>query len=91
MVTGGDDLEQQRFGDLLCKTERYQRAGEFLHVVRELWTGEPVDFTGQHYHIRGGQIVPAADWPDIYLGGVSPVSRPSTSRPGTPTCVPDLG
>jgi alkanesulfonate monooxygenase len=71
VVTGGDDLEQQRFGDHLSKAERYQRAGEFLHVVRELWTGEPVDFTGQHYDIRGGQIVPAADWPDIYLGGSS--------------------
>ena len=71
VVTGGDDVEQQRFGDHLSKTERYQRAGEFLHVVRELWTGEPVDFTGRHYDIRGGQIVPAADWPDIYLGGSS--------------------
>jgi alkanesulfonate monooxygenase len=71
VVTGGDDVEQQRFGDHLGKTDRYTRAGEFLHVVRQLWTGEPVDFTGQHYDIRGGQIIPAADWPDIYLGGSS--------------------
>jgi alkanesulfonate monooxygenase len=71
VVTGGDDVEQQRFGDHLGKAERYRRAGEFLHVVRELWTGEPVDFRGRHYDIRGGQIVPAADWPDIYLGGSS--------------------
>jgi alkanesulfonate monooxygenase len=71
VVTGGDDVEQQRFGDHLGKPARYARAGEFLHVVRELWTGQPVDFAGQHFDIRGGQIVPARVWPDIYLGGSS--------------------
>lgn len=42
VVTGGDDVEQRRFGDHLGKDDRYQRAGEFLHIVRELWRGEPV-------------------------------------------------
>src|SRR5205809_867003 len=49
VVTGGDDVEQQRFGDHLGKQARYERAGEFLHIVRELWRGEPVTFTGTHY------------------------------------------
>jgi alkanesulfonate monooxygenase len=71
VVTGGDDVEQRRFGDHLDKTARYARAGEFLHLVRELWRGEPVDFSGEHYQVRGGQIVPAPVWPDIYLGGSS--------------------
>jgi alkanesulfonate monooxygenase len=71
VVTGGDDVEQRRFGDHLDKAGRYARAGEFLHVVRELWRGEPVDFAGQHYQISGGQIIPAPLWPDIYLGGSS--------------------
>jgi alkanesulfonate monooxygenase len=71
VVTGGDDVEQQRFGDHLNKHERYQRCAEFLHVVRELWTGEPVDFTGDHYDIRGAQLIPDRVWPDIYLGGSS--------------------
>ena len=39
IVTGGDDVEQRRFGDHLGKDDRYQRCAEFLHVVRELWTG----------------------------------------------------
>ena len=71
VVTGGDDVEQRRFGDHLGKEARYERAGEFLHVVRELWRGEPVTFAGRHYDIRGGQIVPAPTWPQIYLGGSS--------------------
>ena len=37
VVTGGDDIEQRRFGDHLGKRGRYARAGEFLHIVRELW------------------------------------------------------
>jgi alkanesulfonate monooxygenase len=71
VVTGGDDVEQQRFGDHLGKDDRYERAGEFLHIVRELWRGDPVTFKGQHYDVRAGQIIPARVWPDIYLGGSS--------------------
>ena len=71
VVTGGDDVEQLRFGDHLSKPDRYRRAGEFLHVVRALWSGEPVDFTGEFIDVRGAQIIPALDWPDIYLGGSS--------------------
>ena len=71
IVTGGDDGEQQRFGDHLGKHDRYQRCAEFLHVVRELWTGQPVEFRGEHYDIRGAQLAPARVWPDIYLGGSS--------------------
>jgi alkanesulfonate monooxygenase len=71
VVTGGDDVEQQRFGDHLGKDDRYERAGEFLHIVRELWRGDPVTFQGRHYDVRAGQIIPARVWPDIYLGGSS--------------------
>ena len=60
IVTGGDDVEQRRFGDHLGKAGRYRRAAEFLHIVRELWDGRPVDFTGDHYDIQGGLIVPGA-------------------------------
>jgi alkanesulfonate monooxygenase len=79
VVTGGDDVEQQRFGDHLDKQARYARAGEFLHVVRALWSGEPVDFDGEHYQIRGARIIPAA-WPDIYLGGSSDAAMDVAAR-----------
>ncbi|MGO9298279.1 MAG: LLM class flavin-dependent oxidoreductase [Streptosporangiaceae bacterium] len=80
VVTGGDDVEQQRFGDHLGKQERYERAGEFLHIVRELWRGEPVSYAGRHYDVRGGQIGPAPVWPQIYLGGSSAPALQAAAR-----------
>jgi alkanesulfonate monooxygenase len=71
VVTGGDDAEQQRFGDHLGKEDRYARAGEFLAIVRALWEGEPVDFAGEHYQITDAQIVPDPVWPELYFGGSS--------------------
>jgi alkanesulfonate monooxygenase len=80
VVTGGDDVEQRRFGDHLDKAGRYERAGEFLHIVRELWRGDPVDFDGAHYQVSGGQIIPAPLWPDIYLGGSSDAALDVAAR-----------
>jgi alkanesulfonate monooxygenase len=71
VVTGGDDAEQRRYGDHLDKQARYRRAAEFLQVVRELWSGNPVDFTGEFIDVRGAQIIPAPQWPTVYLGGSS--------------------
>jgi alkanesulfonate monooxygenase len=74
VVTGGDDAEQRRFGDHLSKDERYERAGEFLHIVRELWSGEPVTFQGRHYDVQDARVVPAERWPELYFGGSSPAA-----------------
>lgn len=71
VVVGGDDVEQQRYGDHRDKAARYRRAGEFLHIVRELWLGRPVTFSGEFFDVRDAQIVPAPWWPEIYLGGSS--------------------
>ena len=71
LVTGGDDVEQRRFGDHLGKTARYARAGEFMQIFRSLWSGEQVDFTGEHFDVRGARIVPDPVWPEVYLGGSS--------------------
>jgi alkanesulfonate monooxygenase len=71
VVTGGDDVEQRRFGDYLGKAERYERAAEFLTIFRQLWSGEPVTFTGKHLSVENATIIPAESWPDIYLGGSS--------------------
>jgi alkanesulfonate monooxygenase len=80
VVTGGDDLEQRRFGDNLDKQARYARAGEYLHVLRELWSGEPVDFHGEHLQVDGAEIVPAPVWPEIYLGGSSAAALDVAAR-----------
>lgn len=71
LVTGGDDIEQRRFGDHLGKAARYARAAEFMHIFRELWSGEPLDFSGEHFDVRDARIVPHPVWPEVYLGGSS--------------------
>jgi alkanesulfonate monooxygenase len=80
VVTGGDDAEQRRFGDHLGKRERYARAGEFLHVVRALWTGETVDHQGKYYTIEGARLPAVPRWPDVYLGGSSPEALEVAAR-----------
>jgi alkanesulfonate monooxygenase len=71
VVVGGDDAEQRRFGDHLEKRARYARAAEFLHIVRELWSGEPLGFHGEYYHVEAAQLYARPRWPDVYLGGSS--------------------
>lgn len=70
-VVGGDDVEQRRFGDHLGKDERYARAAEHLQVLRELWTGRRVDFTGRYLQVEDAQLPEPPAWPEVYLGGSS--------------------
>ncbi|WP_372500135.1 LLM class flavin-dependent oxidoreductase [Sphaerisporangium perillae] len=70
------------------KTSRYERADEFLHVVRALWSGETVDFTGRHIQIEGGRIPRVPDpLPPIYFGGSSGPAGPVAAL----RCLPHLG
>ncbi|MGV1050302.1 MAG: LLM class flavin-dependent oxidoreductase [Solirubrobacterales bacterium] len=71
VVVGGDRVEQLRYGDYASKGERYERAAEFLHVIRELWSGEEVDFRGRHLSLEGAKLMDPPSWPTIYLGGSS--------------------
>jgi alkanesulfonate monooxygenase len=79
-VIGGDDQEQRRFGDYLAKDDRYARADEFLHVVRELWKGEPVTFHGDHVDVDEAILLNPPAWPAIYLGGASPAALRVAAR-----------
>jgi alkanesulfonate monooxygenase len=77
VVTGGDAVEQQRFGDWLDHDQRYARTAEFLQVVRGAWSGEPFDFDGEHYKVKGATCSAAPDpLPDIYFGGSSDAALP---------------
>jgi alkanesulfonate monooxygenase len=80
VVTGGDDAEQRRFGDHLDKRGRYARTGEFLHIVRALWTGEPLHFAGEHYQLQDAHLYAQPEWPDVYFGGSSPEALEVAAR-----------
>jgi alkanesulfonate monooxygenase len=77
VVSGGDDLEQRRFGDWLSHDERYARTGEFLQIVNSVWRDQSVDFEGQYYTVKDARVSAAPDpLPQIYFGGSSAAALP---------------
>ena len=62
---------------------RYGYGAEWLTVVERLFTGEAVDFTGQHFQVRDYRLRPPSAWrarPRIYLGGESEPARALAAR-----------
>lgn len=52
IVAGGDSRDLARDGDILGHDERYDRAEEFVTILRRAWTKTgPFDFTGRYYRI----------------------------------------
>jgi alkanesulfonate monooxygenase len=54
IITGKTDAEQEGDGDFTPKAERYERAQEYLHLMKRTWTADrPFDFAGRFYRVRG--------------------------------------
>jgi len=54
---------------------RLEQLGEALKVVKLLWSGEPVDYAGTHYRLRGAVAAPRPlqrPGPPILVGGGGP-------------------
>jgi alkanesulfonate monooxygenase len=81
VVTGGEELEQRRFGDWLEHDARYARTDEFLSIVRGAFGPEPFDFEGAHFHVEGATVL-ESPWPPppIYFGGASPAAERVAAR-----------
>jgi len=75
VITGKTDAEQEGDGDFAPKAERYQRAQEYLHLMKRTWASEaPFDFQGRFYRVRGAHsdVRPLqAPHPLIMFGGAS--------------------
>jgi alkanesulfonate monooxygenase len=81
IVSGGDDVEQRRFGDWLDHDARYARTGEFLHVVNSVWRGDGLDFEGDYYKVADARVsAPPDPLPQIYFGGSSPAALPIAAQ-----------
>ncbi|NHN55681.1 LLM class flavin-dependent oxidoreductase [Calidifontibacter sp. DB0510] len=74
VVTGGEDVEQRRFGDGLTKDQRYARTGEFLHIVRRLFEGERVTYRGEHLWVEDAVLPNPTERPAFFFGGSSPAA-----------------
>lgn len=71
IVTGGEEVEQRRYGDPLDKDARYARTDEFLRILRGIWSGEPFSFEGEHLWVDGATAQACDQPPEIYFGGSS--------------------
>ena len=75
VITGKTDAEQHGDGDFSPKPERYERAAEYLAVMRRAWTETaPFDFEGRFYRVRGAasDVHPFHQpYPEILFGGAS--------------------
>jgi alkanesulfonate monooxygenase len=82
IVTGGDPVEQRRFGDHLDHDQRYQRTEEFLAVLRGVSGAQrPFSFSGEHYQIENADIdFGAYALPSIFFGGASPAAERTAAR-----------
>src|SRR5262249_58244549 len=51
---------------------RIDQLGEAVRLIKQLWTGEPVDSAGRHYRVEGGRCRPRpvqSPRPPIVIGG----------------------
>ncbi|RSM83032.1 dimethyl sulfone monooxygenase SfnG [Amycolatopsis sp. WAC 01375] len=63
--------------------ERYRRSEEFIRVLKELWTNDHAEFTGDFYRIHDFDIKPkpvGRPHPEIFQGGNSTAARKLAGR-----------
>ncbi|MTD54956.1 LLM class flavin-dependent oxidoreductase [Amycolatopsis pithecellobii] len=78
VVTGFGDPEARLFGEevLIEHDERYAMAGEFVEIVKRLWTeDEPIEVDGKYYRLRGRIKAPRPvqkPYPLLVSAGASP-------------------
>lgn len=55
VITGGEDSEMLRDGDVSTKEQRYARTDEYIEILKRIWTdpAPTVDYEGEFYTVRG--------------------------------------
>lgn len=74
IVTAGVPGDMEQFGDRLGHDERYERAAEFVEVLRALWGLQDLTYDGKYFQMTAARLAamptnPRA--PQIYLVGAS--------------------
>jgi FMNH2-dependent dimethyl sulfone monooxygenase len=73
IVAGWWRLEAESYGDTFpAHAERYARAGEFVDVVRGLWTEPILRYAGHYYQVPGAMLEPKPrPRPEVLIAGES--------------------
>lgn len=77
IITAASDEETQADGDYITKVERYDRAREYIGVLRRMWTEKaPFNHDGKWFRFTGGfaAVKPTKPEIPIYFGGMSPAA-----------------
>ncbi|MGC6329244.1 LLM class flavin-dependent oxidoreductase [Rhizorhabdus sp. FW153] len=77
IITAASDEETQADGDYLSKVERYDRAREYIGLLRRMWTEQaPFSHDGDWFRFTNGFAVVKPTNPQIpvYFGGMSPAA-----------------
>ncbi len=81
IVVGGEPIEQRAYADFSDKSDRYNRADEFLQIVRSLWEQPDVNFQGKFYQVENATLPYRPEViPPLYIGGSSEGAGPVTAR-----------
>lgn len=73
-ISGGSDAEQAREGDYLPKDRRYARTGEYIDIVRKVWSStEPFSHEGEFYRFENflSLVRPTNGTIPVSIGGSS--------------------
>lgn len=76
--------EARQYGmEFVQHDERYARTGEFLSVLKGLWTQERTTVDGKYAHTEEAYLAPKPvqqPWPRLYAGGESPAAKDLIAR-----------
>jgi alkanesulfonate monooxygenase len=77
IVTAGVPGDMEQYGDFLDHDERYQRAGEFVDILRDLWTLRNTNYDGQFYKMVDARLAAMpiqVNGPAMHFVGASPAA-----------------
>ena len=69
----------------VARRHRVALTEEGLTIIRRLWEGECLDFSGQHYHLEGVRLEPRPvqrPRPPLWVGGFAPAAARRAARLG---------
>jgi len=74
IVTAGAPGDMEQFGDVLDHDARYRRGGEFVDILKSLWTRPVTNFEGEFYRMHNARLAPKPvqpGGPRFFLAGAS--------------------
>lgn len=83
IINGGSEFVQRQVGDFVPHDERYERADEFMQVVKGYWHSDNFSFSGKYYQAEKGGLrgpLSKAELPLICTAGSSEAAREFGAR-----------